>query len=47
MKKRGENLVRHYDQMRDYWHDIYPKPKYGYRWIRDGFDAVAMAIIGW
>jgi hypothetical protein len=28
MKKRGEKLQRHYDQMRDYWHDVYPKPKY-------------------
>jgi len=43
MKKRGENLVRHYDQMRDYWHDIYPKPKYAILcnfdefWIYDFF----------
>jgi hypothetical protein len=28
MKKRGENLIRHYDQLRDYWHDTYPKSKY-------------------
>ena len=43
MKKRGENLIRHYDQMRDYWHDIYPKPKYAILcnfdefWIYDFF----------
>ena len=28
MKKRGENLLNHYDQARDYWHDTYPKPRY-------------------
>lgn len=28
MKKRGENLLTHYDQARDYWHDTYPKPRY-------------------
>ena len=43
MKKRGENLIRHYDQMRDYWHDIYPKPNYAILcnfdefWIYDFF----------
>lgn len=28
MKRRGEDLDRHYDQARDYWHDTYPKPRY-------------------
>jgi len=43
MKKRGANLHRHYDQMRDYWYDVYPKPKYAILcnfdefWIYDFF----------
>lgn len=43
MKKRGENLLRHYDQMRDYWYDVYPKHKYAILcnfdefWIYDFF----------
>ncbi len=43
MKKRGENLHRHYDQIRDYWYDAYPKPRYAVLcnfdefWIYDFF----------
>ena len=43
MKKRGEKLQRHYDQMRDYWYDVYPKPQYAVLcnfdefWIYDFF----------
>ncbi|MGB3542293.1 MAG: DNA methyltransferase, partial [Rubrivirga sp.] len=28
MKKRGEKLQKHYDQARDYWFNLYPKPRY-------------------
>ena len=28
MKRRGEKLQRHYDQARDYWFNLYPKPQY-------------------
>lgn len=28
MKKRGANLQKHYDQARDYWFNLFPKPKY-------------------
>ena len=28
MKKRGEQLQKHYDQARDYWFNLYPKPRY-------------------
>ena len=28
MKRRGAHLQRHYDQAREYWFDLYPKPKY-------------------
>lgn len=28
MKKRGAVLQKHYDQVRDYWFDLYPKPQY-------------------
>jgi hypothetical protein len=28
MKKRGSNLAQHYNQIRDYWHDNYPKARY-------------------
>ena len=28
MKKRGAALQKHYDQARDYWFNLYPKPQY-------------------
>jgi SAM-dependent methyltransferase len=28
MKRRGAKLQRHYDQARDYWFNLYPKPRY-------------------
>ena len=28
MKKRGEPLQKHYDQVRDYWFNLFPKPRY-------------------
>jgi hypothetical protein len=43
MKKRGEKLERHFDQLYDYWHDNYPKSKYSILcnfdefWIYDFF----------
>lgn len=43
MKKGTEDLQRHYQQARDYWHDQYPKPQYvilcnfGEFWIYDFF----------
>lgn len=28
MERRGEPLQKHYDQVRDYWFNLFPKPRY-------------------